>query len=93
LLAEEDAMAGPAPIPLEVECYSGYAADERPVSIRLGERRIAVTEIQDRWYGVDHAYFKLLGEDGMRYLIRQDRISDTWELVFFEAPTPARIGR
>lgn len=83
-------MAGSAPIPLEVECYSGYAADERPVAFRLGERRIAVTEVVDRWYGDDHAYFKLMGDDGMRYLIRQDRGSDSWELVLYEVPSPVK---
>ena len=83
-------MAGSASIPLEVECYSGYAADERPVAFRLGERRIAVTEVVDRWYGDDHAYFKLMGDDGMRYLIRQDRGSDGWELVLYEVPSPVK---
>jgi hypothetical protein len=90
----EGGMARPARIRLTVECYSGYAADERPVSLRLGERRVGVAEILDRWYGEDHAYFKLTGEDGMRYLIRQDRASDAWELILFEAPTsPKASGR
>ncbi|HSD51483.1 MAG TPA: hypothetical protein VLG48_08745 [Candidatus Methylomirabilis sp.] len=83
-------MTGPARIPLRVECYSGYAADERPVAIQLGERRIPVAEVEDRWQGEDHAYFKLIGKDGMRYLIRQDRTSDTWELVLFEGPVPVK---
>lgn len=88
-------MAGPARIPLTVECYSGTRADERPVTIRLGERRIAVREIVDRWYGEDHAYFKLIGEDGALYLIRQDRGCDIWELILIEAPTtpPVHGGR
>jgi hypothetical protein len=84
-----------ARIPLRVECYAGYAADERPVAFRLGERRIAVREIVDRWYGEDHAYFKLTGEDGVRYLLRQDRWRDTWELILMEVPTapPVRGDR
>ena len=86
-------MAGPARIPLRVECYSGYAADERPVAFHLGERRITVAEVVDRWHGEDHAYFKLIGQDGMRYLIRQDRTSNTWELILFEGPAPARNPR
>jgi hypothetical protein len=54
-----------------------------------------VREIVDRWYGEDHAYFKLTGEDGARYIIRQDRQQDTWELILMEAPTPppAQAGR
>ncbi len=83
-------MRGPARIPLRVECYSGYAADERPVAFQMGERRIPVAEVVDRWQGEDHAYFKLIGEDGMQYVIRQDRTSDSWELILFEGPAPAK---
>jgi hypothetical protein len=89
-----DEMAGPAQIPLSVETYSGYAADERPLAFRLGERRIVVREIVDRWYGEDHAYFKLTGEDGALYILRQDRWRNGWELLLMEAPPvpPAEVG-
>jgi hypothetical protein len=88
-------VAGSARIPISVEAYSGYRADERPVAFRLGDRPVVVREIVDRWYGEDHAYFKLTGEDGARYIIRQDRRQDTWELILMEAPTPppAQAGR
>jgi len=87
-------VAGPARIPLKVECYSGYTADEHPVAFRLGDRRVAVAEVVDRWYGEGHAYFKLIGQDGMQYLIRQDRQSDTWELILFEGPaSPTKVRR
>jgi hypothetical protein len=91
--AEGDGVGGSARIPLSVEAYSGYTADERPVAFRLGGRRIAVREILDRWYGEDHAYFKLTGEDGTVYIIRQDRSSDTWELILERVPiTPPPQG-
>jgi len=80
-------MAGMAQILLSVEAYSGYKADERPVAFWLRERRIVVQEILDRWHGEDHAYFKLTGDDGAMYIIRQDRSSDTWELILMEIPT------
>lgn len=83
-------MAEPARISIVVEAYSGYKADERPVAMRLGGRRIAVREILDRWYGEDHAYFKLAAEDGTVYIIRQDRCADTWELILMEVPTAPR---
>ena len=81
-------VGGSARVPLAVETYAGYMADERPVAFRLGGRRIAVREIRDRWHGEDHAYFKLTGEDGTMYIIRQDRASDIWELILMEVPTP-----
>jgi hypothetical protein len=80
-------MAGKSPILLSVETYSGYKADERAVAFWLRERRIAVRKILDRWYGEDHAYFKLTGDDGALYIIRQDRSSATWELILMEVPT------
>lgn len=80
-------MAGAARLPLIVETFSGYRADERPTAFRLGDRRIAVREILDRWYGEDHAYFKLTGEDGALYILRQDREQDAWELILVEIPT------
>jgi len=80
-------MAGSAQILLSVETYSGYTADERPLAFWLRERRIAVREILDRWQGEDHAYFKLTGDDGAMYIIRQDRSSAVWELILMETPT------
>ncbi len=80
-------------ISLAVECYAGYRADERPTALTLGGQRIAVRSILDRWLGEDHAYFKIVGEDGALYLIRQDLNQNGWELVLFEAPSPARQER
>ena len=86
-------MAGLGRTPLVVETYSGYRADERPVALRLGDRRVAIREILDRWDGEDHAYFKLTGEDGVLYILRQGREGGTWELILMEVPTtpPARV--
>ncbi len=83
-------MAGSARASLTVEAYSGYKADERPVAFRLGGRRIAVRQVLDRWYGEDHAYFKVTGEDGTVYIIRQERSVDAWELILVEVPGAPR---
>ena len=74
-------------IPLRVECYAGYRADERPEAFWLQRRRIAVREILDRWLGEDHAYFKVTGEDGVRYILRRDDRRDQWELILMEVST------
>lgn len=73
---------------LRVSTHSGYKADERPVAFTLGERTLQVREVVDRWYGEEHAYFKLLAEDGNLYLVRHDTVADEWELVMFEAVSP-----
>jgi hypothetical protein len=74
-------------IPVRVECYAGYRADERPEAFWLQGRRIAVREILDRWLGEDHAYFKVTGEDGVRYILRRDDCRDQWELISMEVST------
>lgn len=71
-------------IVLKVTTYSGHKADERPTSFTLGGRTFRVEDIIDRWYGEDHAYFKLTADDGNLYIIRHDTHVDEWELVMTE---------
>ncbi len=70
---------------LRVRTYSGYKADERPVSFSLGKRGFHVVEVLDRWYGEDHAYFKLRADDGNLYVLRHQMDNDNWEMVMMEA--------
>ena len=63
---------------IDVEAYSGYKANERPVSFVQDDRRIAIREVMDRWYGQDHDYFKVIAEDGCTYLLKWHRPSDHW---------------
>jgi hypothetical protein len=44
-------MSSAPAIPLRVECYAGYRAEERPEAFWLCDRRVAVRAILDRWYG------------------------------------------
>ena len=72
---------------IQVECYSGFKANERPVSFTYqGERRI-IEEIVDRWYdgGLDSGrsvidYFKVRTADGKVYLLRYQSELDEWSL-------------
>jgi hypothetical protein len=73
-----------AELKLKVSTYSGYTSDERPTAFTYAERTFQVREIVDRWYGEDHAYFKLIANDGNLYVIRHDCETDTWELVMTE---------
>lgn len=71
---------------VRVVCYEGYRAEETPRAILLGERRVEVTSILDRWRGEDHEYVKLAASDGNRYILRHDRGADEWEITLMEAP-------
>jgi hypothetical protein len=70
---------------IRVDCYSGYRGDETPRVVWIGDNRIAVCEVIDRWIAPDHRYFKFRGEDGGIYIIRHDTESLAWELAFFQS--------
>ena len=57
---------------MEVECYSGRKADERPLRFRLGGRQFEVEEILEQWYGPDDAFFKVRADDGNVYTLRRN---------------------
>lgn len=68
---------------IHVECYAGYRGEQEPRAFRLGERRIAVIEIADRWAGPDYRYFRVVGDDGNLYVLRRDDAKDEWTLGAF----------
>ncbi|MCE5209966.1 MAG: hypothetical protein LLG40_00210 [Deltaproteobacteria bacterium] len=60
---------------VEVECYSGYKANERPAAFVYQGRRLEIAEILDRWYegGLDARrpeidYFKVKTTEGKVFL-------------------------
>ena len=69
---------------VKVECYSGYKANQRPLTFSLGKKNMKVKAIMDQWYGPDHSYFKVLAEDANIYILRYSEIDDQWQLVFFK---------
>ena len=68
---------------MQVQCYSGAKADERPIRFRLGEHEYIVEEILDRWYGPDDTYFKLRADDQNVYILRHSPATDAWSLESF----------
>jgi hypothetical protein len=77
--------AGPAIMEnLEVECYSGYRGEETPRRFFIGTLPVGVAQVLDRWLSPDHRYFKLLGDDGARYILRHDPAADRWELIYYD---------
>ena len=77
---------------VRVLCYEGYRAEETPRAFLLGERRVEVTRILDRWRGQDHEYVKLDGSDGARYILRYVRSRDEWEIQMMELPETGVSG-
>jgi hypothetical protein len=69
---------------IKVECYAGYRGEETPRCIWLGDRKIEVKEIQDRWLAPNHRYFKIIGDDNAVYILRHDSGSWDWDLTFYK---------
>lgn len=63
---------------LTVKCYSGYKADERPISFNLDGQDFHIDQIIDSWVGEDHQYWKVETDTNERYLLKIDRELDVW---------------
>jgi hypothetical protein len=66
---------------VSVECYAGYRAEETPRSFHIADRLIQVAAVMDRWTTEDYRYFKVEGNDGQVYLLRQPIGAGEWELI------------
>jgi hypothetical protein len=74
---------------VEVECYSGHKADERPVRFRLDGHDYLVEELLDQWYGPSDTFFKVRADDSnlyiLSYILSRESSSPAgrWQLVSF----------
>jgi hypothetical protein len=70
---------------LQVQCYAGRKADERPIRFWLNDHEYLVEEVVDQWYGPEHVFFKLQASDGNLYILRHQTsaLEGAWELVSF----------
>ena len=75
-------------LPIYVDAYSGYRANERPLSfsldVAIGENGVTVVydidAIEDRWYDPNAEYFKVRTVEGKRYILRCAEREDQWTL-------------
>ncbi len=68
---------------IHVECYAGYRGEQEPRAFSLGERRLLVVSLLDRWLAPGHRYFKVAASDGNTYILRHDEAREEWELGAF----------
>ena len=73
---------------VDVACYGGYKAHERPQAFVFRGRRWEVTEILDRWYEGSREspspvldYFKVRTRGGSVFLLRYSALFDGWAIV------------
>lgn len=72
---------------LHVESRPGPYGDMEPVAFLLGNQRIEVLQIVDRWIARDHSYFKVHASDRGLYILRFTPSERQWELTLFQSPT------
>jgi hypothetical protein len=68
---------------IRVECYAGYRAEQEPTAFWLGERRLAVRAIDDRWFAPAQRWFRVDADDGNLYVLRYAEATGEWELAAF----------
>jgi hypothetical protein len=84
-------MPRPTSFAVRVECHAGHRGEETPRRFSLGgDRSIEVIEMVDAWLAPDHRYFKLRGDDGASYILRNDVPSGRWELTMFDRTNGGR---
>lgn len=71
---------------VDVKCYSGFKANERPLSFTLYGREFSVMDIEGSWYVEDEtgkerrACFRVRADDGDLYLLSCGEDRDDWLL-------------
>jgi hypothetical protein len=81
---------GDGVVKIQVQCYAGDKADERPIRFQLGGQIRIVGEVLDQWYGPNDLYFKVRADDGNLYILRKDTSSPegSWTLESFREIKP-----
>jgi hypothetical protein len=79
-------------MPLTVECGVGHRGDQEPRVFWIGQRRVAVRSVVDRWYAPTQRWFKVDAEDGDTYILRHDEPLGQWELAAFTSANSPGTG-
>jgi len=68
-------------LPIYVEAYSGYKANERPRQFTLDEEIYEIDAVLDQWYEPSATYFKVRSVEGKTYLLRYDEEPDAMDVT------------
>ena len=77
---------------LRVECHAGYRGEQEPCAFWLGEQRLVVREVVDRWFAPTKRWFKVDVADKSTYVVRHDEVSGEWDLVAYRRADEERLG-
>ena len=79
--AESDRASLRTKTTIRVECYAGYRGEEKPRRFFLDERRVEVAEVVEAWLEPGVRCFKVKGDDGASYLLRQSEEDLEWRVI------------
>jgi hypothetical protein len=75
-------------VPIDVECYASYKADETPRRFYLHKMKFEIANIYDRWYQGESSpgfpianYFKVGIPDGKKFILKHAIAEDMWFLL------------
>jgi hypothetical protein len=68
----------------QVECSADHRGELTPSRFSFGGRPIEVIEVLDAWLAPDHRYFKVRGDDGACYILRNDVVAARWQLAMYD---------
>src|SRR5262245_26532151 len=67
-------------LPINVDAYSGYRANERPRSFSVDDTDCEIAEVEDQWRTPEALFFRVRTIEGKRYVLRYDEQSHKWAL-------------
>jgi len=65
---------------IQVNSYSGFKLNERPIRFVLDEHSYEVKEVLDQWHSPESTYFKVRASDNNLYILRYSSAKDAWTL-------------
>jgi len=66
---------------VQVECSAGYRGEESPRRFTLDGRWLEVVVVEAQWREPGCRVFRVRGDDGRLYRLRQSESSGEWEVV------------
>jgi hypothetical protein len=63
---------------LQVRCYAGRKANERPVRFQLKDRDYLLKEVLDQYYDPVGSFFNVRADDGNPHILRHNTKTDEW---------------
>jgi hypothetical protein len=74
-------LAGVKWMKTRVQSYTGYHDESEPRSFDLGNQRLEVVEILERFHSPEHRYFKVKVTGTKFYFVRYGATSKDWEIA------------